>query len=159
MEMIVAIVGHRKIEKTKESEEVTEKAIIGLIENGADTFLFGSRGQFDELCYGIVTKLKERYELKKVYVRAAFQFINEQYKNYLLSLYEETVFPPSVVSAGRISYIKRNEAMIDICDVLLTFYDKDYLPKTKEKSNSGTAIAFKYALGKNKRILNLKIIT
>lgn len=76
--MVVAVVGHRKIEKTKELEEVIERAIIGLIESGADTFLFGSRGQFDELCYGIVTKIKERYALKRVYVRAAFQFISGQ---------------------------------------------------------------------------------
>lgn len=153
--MIVAVVGHRKIEKTEELEWILERAIIGLIESGADTFLFGSRGQFDELCYEIVTKLKERYELKRVYVRAAFRFISENYKNYLLSLYEETVFPPSVVSAGRLSYVKRNEAMIDMGDILLTYYDKNYLPKTKEKSNSGTAVAFKYALDKHKRILNI----
>lgn len=157
--MIVAIVGHRKIEKTELLKSRLERAIIGLIESGADTFLFGSRGQFDELCYGIVTKLKERYALKRVYVRAAFRFINEQYENYLLSLYEETVFPPSVIDAGRISYIKRNEAMIDACGVLLTYYDENYVPKAKEKSNSGTAIAFKYALGRHKRILNIKALT
>lgn len=49
--------------------------------------------------------------------------------------------------------------MIDACDVLLTCYDENYIPKTKQKSNSGTAIAFKYAIGKNKQILNLKIFT
>ena len=154
--MIVAIIGHRKIEKTKELESAIERVVIDLIESGADTFLFGSRGEFDEFCYDIVTRLKERYDLKRVYVRAAFQYISEDYKNYLLTLYEETLFPSSVCSAGRVSYIKRNEAMIDACDVLLTFYDKNYLPNTKEKSNSGTAIAFKYAFSKNKRILNIK---
>jgi len=70
-------------------------------------------------------------------------------------MYEETIFPKSVIAAGRLSYIKRNEAMIDMCDILLTYYDRDYIPITKEKSNSGTAIAFRYALNKKRDVINV----
>ena len=38
--------------------ETVERLIV---EGGVDTFLFGSRSKFDELCQIVVTKLKEKY--------------------------------------------------------------------------------------------------
>ena len=69
----------------------------------------------------------------------------------------ETFFPEGVSGAGYRSYIKRNQAMIDICDILITYYDKGYKPTNRLRISrkSGTGIAFEYAIKKNKRIINL----
>ena len=52
-------VGHRKIDETKELKlklkEIIEKMIT---ENLVDTFLFGSKSRFNDLCYEIVTEIK-----------------------------------------------------------------------------------------------------
>ena len=73
--------GHRKITETDELRSKLYKTIEGLItENGVDTFLFGSRSQFNTLCYMVVTELKNEYKhIKRIYVRAEYPFIDEYY--------------------------------------------------------------------------------
>ncbi len=64
-------IGHRKIE---ENEELIQKlySIVEelIVEEKVETFLFGSKSQFDHLCYEIVKELKQKYnDIKRVYVR------------------------------------------------------------------------------------------
>ena len=70
-----------------------------------------------------------------------------------MKYYKETNFSKSVSGAGYRSYIKRNEAMIDMCDVFVVYYDVDYKPTSKTKS--GTKIAVEYAIKQNKQIINV----
>ena len=66
--------GHRKIDETAELKD----KLCGIIENlivneKVDTFFFGSKSQFDDLCHKVVTELKEKYpHIKRIYVRSAF---------------------------------------------------------------------------------------
>ena len=89
--MTVAFIGHRKIADT----EILKKAVYCTAENlivndNATTFLFGSKSEFDTLCYDTVCELINIYlDIKRVYVRAEYEFISDDYKNYLLSLYVE----------------------------------------------------------------------
>ena len=54
--------GHRKIDETEELKNKLSEIIENLIVNeNVDTFLFGSKSQFDDLCHKIVTELKEKY--------------------------------------------------------------------------------------------------
>ena len=54
--------GHRKIDATDELKTILYEEIEKLITvDGIDTFLFGSKSQFDDLCYKIVSALKEKY--------------------------------------------------------------------------------------------------
>ena len=56
-----------------------------IINENVQTFLFGSKSQFDDLCYEIVSELKVKYErVKRGYVRAEFPDIDEEYREYLL---------------------------------------------------------------------------
>ncbi len=123
--MIVAFIGHRKINKTESLKDKLKKIVENLIVNeNADTFLFGSKSEFNTLCYDVVTELQNKYRsIRRVYVRAEREFISEEYKRYLLTLYEFTYFPKAVQGAGALSYVKRNQAMIDKCDVVVAYYD------------------------------------
>ena len=54
--------GHRDTPQTEELKQKARETVERLIvEGGVDTFLFGSRSKFDELCQIVVTKLKEKY--------------------------------------------------------------------------------------------------
>lgn len=155
MEKTACFIGHRKIEETEELEERIYHTVETLItERGVARFLFGSRSAFDDLCKGVVAELKKKYpEIKRVYVRAEFEYINKDYENYLLQGCEETYFPKKVSKAGKAAYIERNQIMIKQSEYCVFYYNEAYLPP-KEKSG-GTKIAYDYAVRKKKRIINL----
>lgn len=158
----VAFIGHRQIEKTEELKQKLTEIVATLIKEGADKFLFGSKSAFDDLCYEVVTKLKRNYpHIKRIYVRAMYEELSDYYEKYLLESYEQTIFPEGVSGAGYRSYVKRNQAMIDMCDILVTYFDKDYTPmgRSRISKRSGTMIAVQYAEKKKKRITNVIIST
>ena len=151
----VAFIGHRNIKKTEGLKHKLSNIVIDLIGEGVDTFLFGSKSQFDDFCYEIVTELQKKYpHVRRVEVRASHENLPQMYVDIALKYYEETIFPKSVSGAGYRSYIKRNQAMIDMCDVLVVYYDAD--STTLAKTRSGTMLAVDYARRKGKRIINLK---
>ena len=156
--------GHRNIEYTEELEkriyEQTENLILS---EGADTFYFGSKSEFNSLCRDVVTDLKEKYpQIKRIYIRAEFPHINKEYKDYLLESYDDTYFPEKVLGAGRACYVIRNREMIDKSDFCIVYYKEDYIPKKRRNSKrdlfeyqpkGGTKIAYDYAVKKGKNII------
>ncbi len=149
--MTCCFLGHREIYETKELRTQLSQVIEDLITyEMADTFLFGSKSGFNTLCYGLVTELKEKHpHIKRIYVRAEFPIISDNYRKYLLEKYEDTYYPDSIMNAGRSVYIKRNAEMIDRSRVCLFYYDDTYVPKGRK---SGTKIAFYYAIRQKKVI-------
>lgn len=149
---VCCFIGHRKIEINEELINNLSNLIKTLIlEKGVYNFLFGSRSDFDSLCYKLVSKLKEKYPyLTRIFVRGEYEYINCNYKNYLLKSFEDTFFPDKVHGAGRLSYVLRNEAMIDKSDYCIFYYKEDYTPITK--SRSGTKLALDYAKQKKKDV-------
>jgi len=157
--------GHRSIELTTKLKERLIKVIEDLIAlKGVKVFLFGSKSEFDDLCYKVVTDLKEKYpHIKRVYVRAAYKDISDRYKSYLLQSFEDTYYPEFIKNSGRAAYVERNYEMINKSDYCVVYYDENYLPpKRYNKRNlphsqpkSGTKLAYDYALKKKKEILNV----
>ena len=146
--------GHRTINETDELRERLSEIIEKLIvENSVDTFLFGSKSRFNSLCQETVTKIKEKYpHIKRVYVRAEYPYINEDYKQYLLESYEDTYYPEKILGSGRASYIERNYEMIDNSNYCIVYYDESTAPTIRK---SGTKIALNYAIKKGKEIINI----
>lgn len=152
MENTCCFIGHREINMTDELKEKLRVGIERLItEESVDTFLFGSKSQFDDLCWDIVTEIKKKYShIKRIFVRAEYPYIDESYKAYLLENYEDTYFPKSVLGAGKASCVKRNCEMIDNSRFCIVYYKEDYTPKGRK---SGTKIALAYAVRKKKSII------
>ena len=149
------IIGHRDFEKTKELELRLKSLVNDLIENKNVTdFLFGSKSNFVDYCYDIVTEYKTSYpNIKRIYVRAEYPIISDNYYNYLKTFYEDSYFYSNKLISNKFSYIKRNQVMIDKSDYCIFYFNSDYIPKTK--TQSGTNIAYKYAIKKKKKIINL----
>ena len=162
--MQVCFIGHRKITQTDALISLLRETVVQLIKQGANTFLFGSMSQFDDLSWKIVTELKRTYpHIKRVYVRAAFKNIDKTYEDYLLNSYEETYYPKTLSRAGKFSYVERNYEMIEKSTHCIFYFDKNYTPTTQSNEkiisvpmrNSGTKIAYEYAVRRHKIIYNL----
>ncbi len=146
--------GHKTINETEELKlnliEIIEKLIV---EKSVDTFLFGSKSRFNSLCLDTVTVLKEKYpHIKRIYVRAEYPDISEQYKNYLLEGYEDTYYPEKIVNSGRAVYVERNYEMIDKSCYCIVYYNEPNAPTIRK---SGTKIALDYAIKKCKNIISV----
>ena len=144
--------GHRKINESEELKskliEIIEKLII---ENKVDTFLFGSKSQFNSLCQEIVSEIKEKHpHIKRIYVRAEYPYISEQYKEYLLKHYDNTYYPEKILNSGKAAYVERNCEMIDRSRYCIFYYNEKSVLSTLK---SGTKIALDYAKKHNKNII------
>ena len=146
--------GHRAIIESEELKsrltEIIEKLIA---DEMVDTFLFGSKSDFDSLCLKLVTDIKEKYpHIKRIYVRAEYPYISEQYKKYLLESYEDTYYSEKLLNAGRASYVERNCEMIDNSRFCIVYYDEKIAPTTRK---SGTKTALDYAVKQRKKIIRV----
>ncbi|MEE0945582.1 MAG: SLOG family protein [Acutalibacteraceae bacterium] len=153
-EKTCCVFGHRTIKENEELRkklyEIIEKLILT---EKIDTFLFGSKSRFNDLCLEIVTEIKEKYpHVKRIYVRAEFKDISDDYKKYLLKKYEDTYYPEKIIGSGRAVYVKRNYEMIKNSRFCIVYYDESVAPTTRK---SGTKIALDFAVKQKKDIIYL----
>ena len=157
-------IGHRKIEGENELKDKLYHIVEELIvREHVHTFLFGSKSEFDTLCLKVVTNLKDKYpHIKRIFVRAEFQYINDDYKEYLLQYYEDTFYPEKIAGAGRASYVERNKIMIDSADICVMYYKENYTPQPKKTTSSqpksGTKIAYEYAKKKSQNTIAFNLL-
>lgn len=144
-------IGHREIDETEELKSKLYEVVENLIvDEKVDTFLFGSKSQFDSLCLDILIKIKEKHpHVKRVYVRAEYPEISDEYQKYLLNYYEETYFPEKIKGATKNIYVKRNYEMIDNSKFCIIYCNENY---SKANRKSGTKIALDYAIKRKKTI-------
>ena len=153
--------GHRKIEESDELRSRLYNAVEALIvEQNVQSFLFGSKSDFDKLCLDVVTELKNIYpHIKRTYVRAEYPYINDSYKNMLLKSYDDTYYSEKIEHSGKAAYVERNYEMIDKSTFCVVYYDENYEPPRRKNSKrdltdyqpkSGTQIAYEYAAKKKK---------
>ncbi len=174
------VIGHRNAEfneiKIKKLTEFFENLIV---DNNVEIFLFGSRSNFDFICHKIVTELKAKYSFiqRKCYtcrsetctLESERTYWEKVYSNFykkevqLLGIEKEVEFKDKWIS-GKAGYVERNRAMINDSDICVFYYNKDYEPQMRKYSKrsisyyqpkSGTALAYKYAIQKKKKIFNV----
>ena len=55
--------GHRKIDINNNLKQILKNYVEELItQHNVQTFLFGSRSNFNDLCHSVVSQLKEKYQ-------------------------------------------------------------------------------------------------
>lgn len=177
---ICSFFGHRKIAATETLKQQVRAVIENLIiKHHVSIFLFGSHSEFDTLCHLIVTELKTQYQnIERIAYtcksesctleneRQKWESIYARYQNSEVRLIEvEKEFEHKTkYTAGKASYVERNQAMIDDSDYCIFYYDVNYRPGMKKLLNrslayyqppSGTKLAYDYARQKSKIVLNL----
>lgn len=91
-------IGHRNVAVTNDLQRKLKELIKKLIvQENVETFLFGSKSSFDDLCLLLVSELKKAYpRIKRVYVRSVYPELSERYVRCLLTLYDETYMPKRI---------------------------------------------------------------
>lgn len=153
-EKTCCVFGHRKILYSEKLILQIKEVVYNLITNkNVDTFLFGSRSDFDSLCLKIVSDFQVAFpHIKRVYVRAEFPEINDKFTKYLLESYDETYFREKIKDAGKSVYVQRNKIMIDSSKFCLVYYNKEFCQYNK---NSGTLTALNYANKNGLEVFNV----
>lgn len=146
---ICSFFGHRSVEKTEELCAITTIEILKAISLGYRIFYFGGFGDFDELCYKIVTKIKEEspdLEIKRVYCVPQEKDLRKPKVDR--DKYEDIIYLMPSFEGWYKSIYYRNCAMIDASDSVI-FY-------AEQRANSGAYKAYKYAQRKKvKHLSNL----
>ena len=149
--MTVAFIVRENIEVTEALKKRLEKIITELVVNEwASTFMFTHIGAFDRVCYEIVTKLKKLFlGIQRFCVNGERNY-DDRKVEYFSEVYEKYLAPSDTDS---MSYETRDIAMVERCDVLVTYCDINY--QLNAKWVNCTAAAMAHAWKKKKRIINL----
>ncbi len=151
-EKACCFIGHRRVKNQAALGNELFELIKKLIETESfGKFIFGSRGEFNDLCCQALRKAKESYpEINRVYIRAEYPIINDDYRRYLSQFCDDTYYPERIVDAGRAAYVERNFEMIDKSELCVFYFDA-------KNPSRGTRTAYEYAVKKDKRMINLFI--
>jgi len=151
----VCFIGHRRFAGDEALIERLQCLIeLLIVKEGASTFLFGSKSEFDALCLSAVTGLKEKHpHIRRIFVRAEYPVISPEYEAYLLDFYDGTYYPQRLAGAGKAAYVLRNREMIDRSRYCIFYYNEARLPQNRK---SGTKLSLDYAkrLGKEVYVLS-----
>lgn len=136
--MIVTFCGHREVQEPEKVREWLYKTVEGLIREGAECFYIGGYGQFDSMAARVVRELKMKYpQIRSVLV---LPYLGREYD---MSAYDESIYPPLENVPRRYAISKRNEYMVDCSDVVIAYVLYSF---------GGAAKTLKYAERKQKRI-------
>lgn len=163
--LTVCFIGHRRVGVTEGLRSALRALLLELIHEGATEFLFGDHSQFNDLCYDAVTALRQDFpQIRRVKLRTDNPELSENTKRFFFDGYEDNICPAGVAASARAAYVERNQAMIRESDVCVFYYDSAYSPPRRRASrrsvtdyqpNSGTALAYAYAVKLGKRVVNL----
>ena len=149
--IITSFFGHREIDASDELVISTRQEIQRVISLGCRTFYFGGYGEFDALCYNIVTQIKKdspELDIKRVYCVARECYLRKNVRYFNRENYEEVIYLPPKFDGWYKSIYYRNLAIIDRSDHII-FY-------AENREGSGAYKAYKYAeQKKHANIVNL----
>lgn len=139
--------GHKEIDKTEQLKIELENYLITLItKRNYAIFYFGKFGDFDELCYDIISKLKNTYTHIKRILIAYNDKILRKYKLLYKHLYDDIITVNLSFDWWYTAIYYRNIAIIDMSNHVI-FY-------VKNKTNSGAYKTMCYAISRKKDYVN-----
>lgn len=162
-------IGHRNAEITDNLIDLIYSTAENLILNHDVTqFNFGSKSTFNDICHMVVTELKNKYAnltrtaycTKSEY--ACLESEREEQEKTISKIikkeirllgFEKRITPEILLKSGKASYIKRNEIMINDSDYCIFYYNENEYRNSNVQS--GTELAYKYAIKQNKIVVNL----
>ncbi len=139
--MTVTFCGHREIFNSEYVREQLKQIISILIKEGADRFLIGGYGGFDYLVAKSVAELKEEhYHIQSI---LAIPYPDREYD---LSFYDFTLYPPLEKVPAKLAIVERNRWMVENSDIVITYVNHSW---------GGAAMMLEYAKKKKKPIINI----
>lgn len=145
-----SVFGHCEIEITESLKEKVYNNLKYLIQKGCNTFYLGGFGMFDNLCYEIVTKLKETFpQVKRVFCLFDERHIMRSKRPKWLKEreYDDFVYFDLKFNWWYKRIYYRNCEIVDRSDIIIFYAEK--------RENSGAYKILEYANRKHKLIINL----
>ena len=154
--MKVAFIGQQILQPSGVLRENLAAAVRELIEKeNADEFLFVGRGDFDGLCFDVVSVLKAEYpHLRRAIVRGNDEYITPTRAERLRAQYD-VVYPDEHCGAKVVSFFRRYRAAAAMSDVIVACFEGGGARLGK----SAPALALKEAKEEKKRVLDLMRIS
>lgn len=144
----VAVTGHRTVENLNTAR--LEEVFRLLIKKGYDTYLVGMAVGFDTICFNILDKLREEYDIKiiacipcKDQAKYFTESQKEEYERIVALADEKRIFSEKFTSY---CMHRRNCYMVDNASVIISYLNKTF---------GGTYNTVKYAEKKNKKVINV----
>ena len=147
---ICSFFGHREVTITEELYATTTAEIAKAVDLGYRNFYFGGYGDFDEICYKIVTKIREENpekQIKRFYCVAQERYLQKKSRYFEGGAYEGIIYLTPRFEGWYKSIYFRNCAMIDKSDLIIFYAEK--------RENSGAHKAYLYAKKKKKPLINI----
>jgi len=175
-----SIIGHRKVNNPEEVAERLEKVVIDLVQKrNVIRFLFGEIGEFNNIAYNVISKLKNQFykiklicyqvqddaiksiEQKQLYERFLSEKLNKKVE---FMMFDENVLVEKALNSKKGKYIVRNKEMINNADLCLFYVERNYVlgysysknNMIMRKKTSGTNKALEFAKMKNKEIIYIE---
>ena len=149
--MVITFCGHSLFTKTDDYEQKMLAFFERVAGDDPVDFYLGGYGDFDDLCYQIVTKIAQeqpQLSIKRIYCVAQERFLRKKVRFFRREDYEEVVYLQPAFEGWYKSIYFRNLAMIGDSAYVI-FY-------AEAREDSGAYKAYTYAKKqKNKQIVNL----
>ena len=145
-----ALTGHRILPKDF-NEDSLEKVLISVIERGYNVFLDGMALGFDALCFKVLKRLKDRYDIKIVACvpcDSQSKFFNKRQKaeyDGMIAEADEVIMVSEKYFDGCMTV--RNYFMVDNSSLLIAY---------KNYNGGGTYQTVKYAAEKGNEIIYIE---
>lgn len=142
--------GHRKINISAQLREKLSTILESLIKNGCIDFYFGGFGEFDDLCYSIISKLKTNYDhIRRIYCICDQRLERSGKRPKWLNdnNYEEIIYIEPSFNWWYQRIYFRNIEIIEKSDIVIFFVEKT--------AHSGAYKALQYVQKRKKEFINI----
>lgn len=145
----IAVTGHRVIERGFDKKRL-EKLFNDLIEKNFNTFLIGMALGFDTLCFQILEKLRERYNIRIIACVPCLsqsKMFNEKQKieyDRMISIADKVILVSEEYDQKCMQ--RRNEFMVDHASGVVAYLRREY---------GGTANTVRYAIKKGVPVIKV----
>lgn len=142
--------GHRQVFEAGIGDKVQKMLKVLIEKDNQFVFLNGGMGRFDEICAGVVRKLKREHPEKDIRLCLVAAYFSNRFnaeKKYYQSLYDEILLPDGVETTYyKAAITKRNKWMVDQANILIAYIDHNY---------GGAYQTYQYANKKSVSVFNI----
>lgn len=149
---IVTFLGNKEVSDRQSAFDKTFSLLETLFTGGSETasyfpiFYCGGYGDFGNIASEAIDALRERYpdlESEKLFITPYLTPSYSKTNKYMKQFYDEIVYPPLENVPPQFAIARRNQWMIDRCDLLIAYM---------EDTTGNTRKCVEYAVRKNKEV-------
>ncbi|MDY6367339.1 MAG: hypothetical protein SPL13_02335 [Clostridia bacterium] len=144
--MIITFCGHGSINIEQSEINEIKDFLIGKIKQHPNVkFYLGGYGYFDHLVFSILRKLKKDFSnIELIFISP---YLDNSYSKLQIAnkIYDGTIYPPLETVPKKFAILKRNEWMVDNCDLLVAYVKYPW---------GGARKTLDYAIRKKKSYIN-----